>query len=363
MTSLPTSTPPAPDLARVTLGVLVIGLLGLGSLWILKPFLGAIIWATMLVVATWPAMLSLEARFGGRRWLATTIMIAAMLLVLIVPLTLAATTIVDHADDVAASVRTVINTGFPPPPQWVVDLPMVGQRLAGQWQQLADISQEELTALAAPYARGLAEWFVAQIGGVGVLALQFLLTMVVAGSLYATGETAAIGVRRFARRLAGDRGDQAAVLAAQAIRAVALGIVVTALVQAVAAGIGFAVCGVPYGVVLTALVFALCMVQLGPFFVMLPAAAWLYWGGHPVSAAVLLVWTVVVGVVDNVLRPILIRRGADLPLPLIIAGAIGGVISLGVIGLFVGPVVLAVTYRLLEWWTADIDRAPAEARV
>ncbi len=286
-----------------------------------------------------------------------------MLLVLIVPLTLAVSTIVDHADDFVDSLKTAIKVGVPPPPHWIAEVPVVGRRLASQWQELAGTSQEQLAAMVAPYGRAIAEWFVAEIGSLGVVALQFLLTMAVAASLYAKGETVAVGVRRFARRLAGERGDQAAVLAGQAIRAVALGIVVTAVVQAVAAGIGFALCGVPYGMVLTAIVFTFCMVQLGPLLVMLPACAWLYWSGHPVAATVLLAWSVVVGVVDNVLRPILIRRGADLPLPVIIAGAIGGVVSFGVVGLFVGPVVLAVTYRLVEWWIADIDRAPAEAVV
>jgi len=136
---------------------------------------------------------------------------------------------------------------------------------------------------------------------------------------------------------------------------VALGVVVTAIVQSTAAGIGLAVSGVPYVTVLTAVIFMLCIAQLGPVLVLAPAVAWLYWSGDPVWGTVLLVWTVFVGVLDNVLRPILIKRGADLPLLLIFAGVIGGLVSFGIIGLFVGPVVLAVTYRLLESWVANID--------
>jgi predicted PurR-regulated permease PerM len=137
---------------------------------------------------------------------------------------------------------------------------------------------------------------------------------------------------------------------------VALGVVVTAIVQSTAAGIGLAVSGVPYVTVLTAVIFMLCIAQLGPILVLAPAVGWLYWSGDPVWGTVLLVWTVIVGGLDNVLRPILIRRGADLPLLLIFAGVIGGLVSFGIIGLFVGPVILAVTYRLLESWVADIDR-------
>jgi predicted PurR-regulated permease PerM len=164
-------------------------------------------------------------------------------------------------------------------------------------------------------------------------------------------------VIRFGRRLAGDRGESVVLLAGQAIRAVALGVVVTALVQSAASGIGLAVCGVPYAVLLTAVIFMLCIAQLGPMLVLLPAAGWLYWSDEPVWGTVLVVWALLVGVLDNVLRPMLIRRGADLPLLLILAGVIGGLISFGIIGLFVGPVVLAVTYRLLGSWIAEGEKS------
>jgi predicted PurR-regulated permease PerM len=146
------------------------------------------------------------------------------------------------------------------------------------------------------------------------------------------------------------------VLAGQAIRAVALGVVVTAVVQSTLAGIGLAVAGVPYAAVLTAIALILCIAQLGPTLVLAPAVGWLYWTGDPVWGTVLLVWTILVGSMDNFLRPFLIKRGADLPLLLIFVGVIGGLISMGIIGLFVGPTVLAVTYRLLESWIADVDR-------
>jgi predicted PurR-regulated permease PerM len=353
--------PPSADLTRITLSVLVIGLLVVSCLWILRPFIGAIVWAAMVVVATWPTMLSLQARLGGRRWLAIAIMTTAMLMVLLVPLVLAVSAIIDHADDATAWIAAAKSLQIPAPPGWVAQLPLIGTKLAGEWQRLASTSHDELAQQAAPYLIAVAQWFAARIGGFGLLLVQFLLTVIITALLYATGEDAADGMRRFARRLAADRGDQAVVLAGQAIRAVALGIVVTAAVQSIAAGIGLAICGIPYPAVLASIVFMFCMVQIGPFLVMLPAIAWLYWTGHPLLGSVLLVWTLLVGMLDNVLRPILIRRGADMPLPLIFAGAIGGLVGLGLIGLFVGPVVLAVTYRLLQWWVADIDHQTAEA--
>jgi predicted PurR-regulated permease PerM len=348
--------PPSRDLARITLAVLVIGLLIVACLWILQPFLGATIWATMIVVATWPMMRGMEARLGGRRWAAVTVMTFAMLLVLVVPLVLAVATIVDHADELVAWAKAVAAAGIPSPPGWVDQVPFVGERISREWQQLAATPSEEIVKRATPYARDAVQWFAARAGGFGLMLLQFLLIVVITAILYSMGETAARGVRRFARRLADDRGENSVVLAGQAIRAVALGVVVTAVAQSTLAGIGLAVAGIPYAAVLTAIIFILCIAQLGPILVLAPAVGWLYWTGDPVWGTVLLVWTGVVGTMDNFLRPILIKRGADLPLLLIFVGVIGGLISMGIIGLFVGPTVLAVTYRLLESWIADIDR-------
>lgn len=172
--------------------------------------------------------------------------------------------------------------------------------------------------------------------------------------LYWRGEQVAQGIRHFATRLAGVRGDAAVLLAAQAIRAVALGVVVTALVQAVLGGIGLAVSGVPYATLLTVLMILSCLVQLGPLPVLIPAIIWLHWTGDTTWGTVLLVWSGVVGTLDNVIRPMLIRMGADLPLILILSGVIGGLIAFGMIGLFIGPVLLAVSWRLFAAWVEEV---------
>lgn len=355
-----TPPPPSPDIPRITLTVLFIGLMIVASLWVLRPFLPAMIWAGTVVVATWPMMVALQSRLGGRRWLAVALMTGIMLLVLVVPLTLAMSTIVEYADDIVGWAKAAVSKGVPPPPDWVGRIPVVGSKVARRWQELAATDHENLATQAAPYARTVVQWVAGRAGDLGGLLVHFLLTVLLTAILYTTGETAASGVRRFARRLAGSRGDDSVVLAGQAVRAVALGVVVTALVQSAASGIGLAIVGIPYAAVLTAIVLILCIAQLGPFLVLAPAVGWLYWSGDAVWGTVLLVWTLVVGVLDNVLRPMLIRRGADLPMLLIFAGVIGGLISFGIIGLFVGPVILAVTYRLLEAWIADIDRPSRE---
>jgi len=352
------------DLVRTILEVLVIAALVMASLWFLSPFLPAIVWATMIVVATWPLFLGLEARLWGRRGLAVTVMTLAILLVLFVPLSLAVGALVDNADAAVAFGKRVAQEGLPPPPQSVEALPLVGEYLARAWRGVLDLGLADLWKRVAPYLGDVAKWIAARAGGAGLVAVHFLLTAVIAAILYARGEAAAQAVRRFAARLAGTSGEGSVVLAAQAIRAVAIGIVVTALIQSLVGGVGLLVAGVPHVTVLAALMFMLCIAPLGPGLVLFPAVAWMYWRGEHGWATFLLVWSVGVVFMDNLLRPILIRRGADLPLLLIFAGVIGGLLAMGLLGLFVGPVVLAVTYRLTEAWMNEAlpQAAPAAQR-
>jgi predicted PurR-regulated permease PerM len=180
--------------------------------------------------------------------------------------------------------------------------------------------------------------------------LQFLLTVIIAAVMYAGGEKAAAGITAFAVRLAGQNGEQAVVLAGKAVRSVALGVVGTAIAQTAIGSAGLFVCGVPGAPLLTAVVFVLCLAQLGPILVLLPSVIWIYWKGEPLWGTVLLIVMIVANTIDNFVRPVLIRKGVDLPLILIIAGVIGGLISFGAVGLFIGPVVLAVTYTLMKEW-------------
>jgi len=347
------------DLARVTLGVLFIAGMIVASFWVLRPFLPVAVWATMIVVATWPLMVRVQSVLGGRRGLAVAAMTLMLLLGLLVPLALALTTLVARSKDIAAGMQWLAAWSVPPPPDWLARLPLLGPRLVARWNEAAAVRPEELSARMAPYTREIIAWLVGTVGTIGMVLVQFLLVVLIAAVLYASGERAADGVRRFARRLAGARGEHSARLAAQAIRSVALGVIVTALVETCMAGIGLIVCRVPFAAVLTALILALCIAQVGSVPVLLGAVVWLYWSGNIGWAIALFIWTVPVASIDKVLRPILIRKGADLPLWLIICGVIGGLLAFGVVGLFVGPVVLAVSYSLLSDWVNTVEPATA----
>ncbi|MET0543884.1 MAG: AI-2E family transporter YdiK [Variovorax sp.] len=346
---------PRVDLAKLTFGVLTIVLLILSSLWILRPFLGATIWAAMLVVATWPALLWFEARLWNRRGPAVLVMVLILLLLFVLPLTMAITTITANADDAVAWFKSLTRDGPLQLPDWVVQLPFAGPKLADLWRETVASGVSGVEAKVTPYARQVTSWLVSQLGVVGALSVQFVLTVAIAGVMYASGEDAASWMRRFGHRLAGSRGEDAVILAGKAIRGVAMGVGVTAILQAVIGGIGLALAGIPFASLLTAVMFMLCIVQIGPTLVLAPATIWLFWNGSTGWGIFLAVWTLVVGTMDNFIRPALIKRGADLPLLLIFAGVIGGLLGFGLVGVFVGPVILAVAYTLIDAWLEDPD--------
>lgn len=344
------TSPRQTELPRIVLGVLFIGGLIVGSFWIVEPFLGAAVWAVMIVVATWPFMRSLERSLGGRRWAAVSAMLLLLLVLIFVPLLAALATVLSHLDDIARWAKGLQEFKLPPAPAWLAGVPFIGERAAQLWSQTAAAGLEPLTAQASPYAREIVRWFATKIGTIGALLLQFVVTVIAAGVLYFRGERAADYALRFGARLAGERGEAAVVLSGQAIRGVALGVVVTALLQALIAGFGLAVAGVPFTALLTAGIFLLAVAQVGALPVLVPIVIWLYWSGSAGWATFLLVITIITAFADNIVRPILIRRGADLPLLLIFVGVVGGLIGFGLVGIFVGPVILAVSYTLLRAW-------------
>jgi predicted PurR-regulated permease PerM len=345
------------EVTRTMLAVLSIGGLIAASFWILRPFLIALIWATMVVVATWPLLLLLQ-RWMRRRALAIVVMTIVMLLVFVLPFWIALGTLAEYSGQVGIWTKSLHTATIPLPPAFVDGIPLVGSRISAAWRDTASAGWEPLVAKAQPYVVQALRWPAGEAGNIGVLIVQFILTVIIAAVMYAKGEVVFAGVRRFGRRLAGRRGEQAIELASQAIRGIALGVVVTALVQSLLGGFGLLVAGIPFTGVLTVVMLMLCLAQIGVLPVLVPAVVWLFWTGNTVVASLFLVWTILVGTLDNVLRPFLIKKGADLPLLLIFAGVIGGLLAFGLLGIFVGPVVLAVTFKLLQAWVNEADAPP-----
>lgn len=342
------------DLPQMLFSLMFILLMIIACLWVVQPFILGFAWASMVVIATWPLMIRLQHLLWGRRSLAVIAMTFLLLLLFIIPIALLVSSLIDNSAPVIAwaTQRHLIL----PDLLWLREIPFAGHKLYSSYHKLVDGGGSAIMRQVQPYIGRTTGFFVAQAGHFGRFMLHLGLMLLFSVLLYWRGEQVGHGIRHFAYRMGGRRGDAAVLLAGQAIRAVALGVVVTALVQGVLGGIGLAISGIPYATLLTVLMILTCLVQLGPLVVLVPAIIWLYWSGDTTWGTVLLVWSCVVGTLDNVLRPMLIRMGADLPMILILSGVIGGLIAFGMIGLFIGPVVLAVSYRLVSVW---MHEAPA----
>ncbi len=340
------------DLVRNTLIIVLIGALLAACLWIMSPFLPALIWASMIAIATWPLLLIVQKKVKGRRP-AVMVMMGLLILVFVIPFTLAVGTIIENAPQLTALGKQLVSLEIPPPPDWTERVPLVGNSVTELWQKAAATDQGEFAKRLTPYVSKVAGWIVAQAGSFGLILIHFILTLILTALLYMNGEAAAKMVLRLAHRIADERGENTAILAANAIRAVAQGVVITALVQSILAGIGLAVIGVPYASLLTALTFMLTLAQIGAGPVLIPAVIWLFWKGSTAWGIGMLIWSIFVMSLDGFMRPILIRRNANIPLLLIFAGVIGGLITFGVIGLIIGPVMLAVCYTLMTVWIDD----------
>jgi len=338
------------DITRISLSVLFIAVLIAACFWIMKPFLLAVIWAAMIVIATWPLMLSIQARLAGKRGLAVLVMTLLLLAILIVPVTLAITTVIEKAQGLVGNSQALADLKIPPPPEWLNNIPLQGRKISAKWLEFSLLAPQELYGKISPYSNKIVGWFLTQAGSIGMMLVQCLLTVIIAAVRYANGESAAKGVRLFFQRLAGQPGEDAVILAARAVRGVAIGIVGTALIQSFLGGLALLIAGIPAVAILTAVMLLLCVAQVGPGLVLIPATIWLFMQDQTSWGIFMVISTVIVGTIDNFIRPILIKKGADLPLLLIFAGVIGGLISFGLIGLFIGPVMLAVTYTLVKEW-------------
>jgi predicted PurR-regulated permease PerM len=342
------------DLPQIMFGVLFIALMTVASIWVVQPFILGFAWAGMVVIATWPLMIKLQKLLWGKRFLAVIVMTLLLILLFVLPIALLVSSAIENGTPLVQLASNPSSLHMPDF-KWLQSIPLVGHKLYSGWHSLINGGGSALMGKVQPYVGQTASWFVTQAGHLGRFIVHCSLMLLFSALLYSRGEQVGMGIRHFAIRLAADRGDAAVILAGQAIRAVALGVVVTAIVQSVLGGIGLAIAGIPYATVLTVVMFVCCVAQIGPLLVLIPAIVWLYWTGDNTWGTVLLVWSCVVGSLDNVLRPVLIRMGADLPMLLILSGVIGGLFAFGMIGLFIGPVVLAVSYRLISLW---VNEAP-----
>jgi predicted PurR-regulated permease PerM len=323
-----------------------------GVLAVLRPFLSAIIWAAIIVVATWPIMLHVERLFGGHRGLAVAAMSSGLFVAVVGPVALLLGTLVARLPELRDLGERLFAVPWPAPPAWLERLPY-GSQLSAQWQQAAAQSPDYWAGVVKPYLGNVAVWLSQHVGTIGSVTVDFLMTLILVVVFYLHGEALAKWTQRLAKRVGGARGVESAVLAGKAMRAIAAGVVVTALVEAVLSGFGLWVVGIPAAGVLTSIIFMLCVMQIGPMLVLIPGVLWLLFQQQVGWGIALGIWAVLVSIGEGIMRPWLIQRGAKLPFMLVLVGVIGGLLAFGVTGIFVGPMLLAVVQRLMERWMSD----------
>ena len=339
---------------RTALRLLIVGSLLLAVLYILLPFLPSMLWSAFIVITVWPGLAWLQNRFRWNRAACALLLAVALIGFVIGPLLAGIFALAEHGETLVLDTKAAVERIPEEPPAWMADLPGVGPWLAQIWRD-ATSGDAGLRAQLGPAVKVSGSWLFSQVGAVGELFLQFLLVVVFALVFYLNGQTLDALTQRLADRLGGEHALQARDQARQAIRAVALGVVLTALLQAGLALIGLLLAGVPLAILLAFVCFLLAIAQFGAALPLLAVAGWLYWGqGEAGWAVFMVVWgLVVVGGVDNIIRPLLMTRGMSMPLTLVFLGVIGGLIAYGLIGVFLGPILVVVAYTLLLAWLAE----------
>jgi predicted PurR-regulated permease PerM len=341
---------PKDDLAKTVISILALCGLILTVFWIVRPFMTAAVWAAFIAVSTWPILLRVQKLLWKKRGLAVAAMTLTLLLVFLLPFLGAVGALISHGGAIADFTKALPAYPIPPPPDFLDKIPVAGPKAHETWQKLAADGWPALMEKISPYLVKVAHWFAGRVGSLGVLMAQCLLTLILTAIFYASGEEAVEFLRAFLHKLLGQPGEGLLPLIRGAIRGVAMGVVVTALLQSTFSGIGLAIAGVPFAGPLTAAMVILCIAQVGPGLVLIPATLWGFSSLGTGWGTFLLIWSLVAMVMDNFIKPILIKAGAPLPVLLVFAGVLGGLISLGLIGIFVGPVVLAVAHTLMKAW-------------
>jgi predicted PurR-regulated permease PerM len=336
-------------------GIAAVAILAVACLLILRPFISAALWAAILCFTTWPLFIRLRAELGGRRVLASSLAILLLSAIIIAPVAILVSRLSGNITEIIETSRKLIHEGPPAPPAWVASVPLVGQRLAARWTVLNEDSASWLAAIAKwlPTIKG------AVLGSGRALAaglFQIVLSLLLVFLFYCDGETLAKRLNFAIDRIGGAEGIHLLDVAGTTIRAVVYGVLGTALFQGVLAASGFMIAGVPGAALLGFLTFVVAVVPGGPLLVAVFPVFWLYRQGSVEWAIFIAIWAVIVSSLDNFVRPFLIARGGgDTPLILVVLGVLGGAMVFGLIGLFLGPTLLAVGHTLFCEWSSDSE--------
>ncbi|MBT8470824.1 MAG: AI-2E family transporter [Deltaproteobacteria bacterium] len=341
---------------RVTQAAVRLSLLALLVFWclrILAPFLNPIIGGVVIAIAVKTPYTKLTGALGGRPKLAAVLLVVVALLLLIVPTLALGASLVDSTDGLSTDlIHDQIE--IPAPPDFVADWPIVGERLHALWLGASQNLETALVKLA-PYMKDLGVWLVSSVGDLGIGLGLFIVAIVIAGAILPNGERAARLTDRAAYLVAGPRGPKLAALAASSVQSVTRGVLGVAAIQSLLAGLGMLLVGVPAAGLWTLLILILAVMQLPSTLVLIPVIVYVFYTSSTVVAVVFAIWSILVGLSDNVLKPLLMGRGSSVPMLVLFMGSLGGFIAGGILGLFVGAVILSLGYTVFMAWVDESE--------
>jgi len=339
---------------QAAIGIAAMGLLLIGCVFVLVPFFSAILWGILLCFSTWGIFCRLRRTLGERSSLAALAMTLLLAAVVVAPFVIVGSSLANNVADMIQGIRRLVQSGPPAPPQWLDDLPILGPRIHDYLAHLGGDQaalREQLHGLISPL-KGLALMLGKALGH-GIV--QISLSLAVCFFLYRDGDIAAVRLETAAYRLGGERGRNLLEIAQVTLTGVVHGVLGTGLVQGVCAAIGFWISGVPGAVLLGFATFVLSFVPLGPTVLWLPAAGWLYYRGSSGWAIFIIIWSLLTNtLIEHALKPIIIARSGDTPFLIVLFGVLGGALTFGLIGVFIGPALLAVGYALIGEWSAQL---------
>lgn len=325
-------------------------------LQILAPFISLIVWGGIIAIAVHTPFMQLVEKLGGRTKLAIGLLAMLSIAVILVPMISLSTSLIESA----TGIGTHINAGtahIPPPSESVREWPLVGEKAYGLWQQ----ASEDLSALLQKYPdqlRTLGKTLAGGVAGAGIGMLQFFVSMLIAAVFLASASNVSKGMRQLANRLSSDHGEELLRMSVNTIRSVAVGVIGIAFIQALAGGLGMMFVGVPAAGLLSIVILVIAIAQLPPWLVLGPVIFYVFSVESTTVATIFMIWSLLVSFSDMALKPILLGRGVEAPMLVILLGAIGGMLMSGIVGLFIGAVVLAVGYKLLQAWLGLADLEP-----
>jgi len=333
--------------------IAMVAILCIWTYEIVKPFIMPIIWGIIIAVAVEPFIAKCSDMAGGRRKLISVLFALLVIVALIVPVVKLSAS---SYDALVPMIKTIQNKSveIPPPPASVESWPLVGSYISKIWLQASSNFGAVLKQFA-PQLKTAAAYLLGSVGGGVKAVLMFIISVVIASALLVSSAKWVEVIQRIMRRFAGERGPEITVLSTATIRGVMLGVVGVAIIQSVASAVGMLVAGIPVAGLWAVLVLVCAVIQLPPILILGPVAVWYFTVADTTAATIFLVYSIIVSSSDGVLKPLLMGRGVDIPMLVILIGALGGMMLSGIIGLFIGAVIVAISYTLFMAWVQEAD--------